>query len=372
MVRKSAQFLPGPDQEAEDAEYTVEFDDASTKTAHDDALESFINALRDSESSARILIKRELVDGKSPMAHCGSVPVDKYNFVELIDYILQNWGGGDYRLQIMGKTGCVANRLVTIAEPIRPKSEAPGASYGGEFNVMLGKVLETMERQQQQITDLARNNNGLSKREMLEELQMMKEILGSGSTQQSVNPLEQMRDMAMLFKEFGFGTEREGSFSDFVPLIEKLMDKADQEPVALPQPQRKPNPQPRKEPNQMNFMLKMGIAQLLRAAAKGSDPGAYAQMVVDQLPAEVIQEFFTKDNGLEQVYKMDARLRDYTQWVEELAEHVKQLVGLPSKVADQYLTPEEESDTTSHSLGAPEEKPDDMAPKLDAEPSSTS
>ena len=91
------------------------------------AFKNFREQLKAGEEMATLRVskipKSSIHPTNSKSIFCFACPIDRYSFDELLAYLAENYGGGIYRLIAVknGQKGTAFNRLVEIAEPLKPK-----------------------------------------------------------------------------------------------------------------------------------------------------------------------------------------------------------------------------------------------------------
>lgn len=332
MAEKQATFI-GADDVTDVFTVDNAFVSPVQKTDAENRTDALAEALSD-DPDAFINVSRQLSGGNSPMEFVGRYPADKYDFGQLQAHLQREYGGGDYRLMLYAKGKLRANKLITIATKIA-SATGPQTSTGGEVSQILATIMTTMRDQNERMISLMASQK-TDEMEMLNKIQLYRSIFSDGNSGGG-NALSQISETVALLGslgiEVGAGQKEEGNA--FTALIEKaapLFVSAAQQ-----QPQYKPNPSPRGEkPMFGNMTLKMGISQLLKAAAKNGDASLYAEMVLDQLSPETVKNFITSPDALDKMRQLDARVGEYLPWFTDLAEHIKAMLGMPSKYAHLY------------------------------------
>lgn len=332
MGRKlPAQFMPADDEM--DVFEVINQSETGEKTVQQKRLEDVLGELNDDTDDSEIKVyKQSDLGGKSSMSYIASFPVDKYSVSELQEFLRQNYGGGDYRIHVRQGGKVRANKLLSIESP--KVAPVPGVSPIGEASNILATVLERMEKQNQMILQLVQGNQQpqQSRMDMLNEMLLFKQLFDNGNS--GGNAFQQMRDMMGFLSEMGVtinGQAQEKDEPGFADLLDKFSPVI---AAAMSQPQqtaRKPDPM-----FAQKMMLKSGLAQLMRAAAKNSARETYAEMLLDQLDENVVREFITDPGAFEKVIKIEPKAAHYRAWFLDLAEHVKAALGMQSQYADLY------------------------------------
>lgn len=295
-------------------------------TSADKKVTSIQAALND-DPEAYLNVTRQTMGGNSPQEFVGRFPADKFDFGQLQVYLQQRHGGGDYRVMLYAKGKIRANKLISIAH----EKEATNPGKLDENNALLA-VLQRMDNMQRQMIEMMTQKTAQpSRQEFLQEMMMYKEIFNSGGNSSQQNPLSQLRDLIALQKELGLGGAPEEKEPGFGDLLEKLTPLVT---AAVSQPRQQP-PQ-RKKAENVNFLVKAGIAQLLNAAGKNGEPATYAEMIIDQFPQQVITQIITRPNAVESLAVMEPKILAHKQWFADLIEHIKAQLGMPSKFEGLY------------------------------------
>jgi len=367
MATKQMTFIPGDDETVVYDSFDRLDEAPRVKTDAEKKTDAFIEALND-DPSAFLNVSRQSLGGNSPMEFVGRFPADKFDFGELQAHLQKHYGGGDYRCMLYAKGKVRANKLLTIAEKIKPLGTETNNGVG-DLSSMLNMVLTKMEAMQRENIQILQQqqSGGHSRKEFFEELLMMKQFFDSGERAAQVNPIQQMRDVLALQEEMrglipdtqkdeddGFGS----LFEKLTPLIEAATKVPGQSYRPNPM-ERQPNPtnpannpkyqQQQQKNQQMNMLLKMGIATLVKAARNNSDHCSYAEMVINQVPRDVIKGLILAPDSLNKLAGINKEVANYESWFLDLREHIKAQLGMPSNVDDLYdpLTDTAEGDTVA-------------------------
>lgn len=342
MASKQAVFIPADDEDVIDVFDTM-VNDPTGSTEQQRKLRDVIDDLNDSTDSAELRVyKQSPLGGKSSMALIEVFPPDKFSTTELWEFLRRKYGPGDYRIHVRVNGKLVANKLLEIIPQIKETENV--ATPAGEMGQFMSRVLDQIAAMQNQIIDMQRGqqSGGFDRGEFIREMIMMKQLFGpSDSGGGGGNMISQMRDFMGLQRDLldnfpGLpAPEKEEGFGDllekFTPLVEVALNSRSNE-SSRPQP----NPQARRT-NQMQFLIRAGISQLLKGAIRNADPATYASLVLDQIPSEEMAiQFLGKSDSLTQLQKMEPKIVPYLPWFIEVIEHVKAQLGMPSTVSDQY------------------------------------
>lgn len=318
--------------------------------------ESLFEQLR-SDPNSYINVMRQPLGGRNTMEFVARYEADQFDYGGMMAHIQKMYGGGDYRIMAYYQGKLKGNKLVTIAHPI--KQDVPESSS-------LNVVLQQMEKMQQQMVNLMQEKQtGVnSRKEMLEEMLMYKQLFGGESRQGNgikdvIDTLGSLQDLGI---DIGIGGgDKEKGWTElaekFLPLATMALTPQPHPPrVMRTNPQARPvnpqpvNPQPSPQENQkMNMFVKMGVAQLVSAASKKSDPADYAGLVIDNVPEPVLKQIIVEEN-FATLRGINPKVGDFIPWFKELVEHIKARLGLPSTVSDLY--DDEEDDTLDENESA--------------------
>lgn len=352
------QFLPGPGSEEIE---TVDFDtfDSADKTDADDKTDALVNAMR-ADKEAFVNILKQPFGGNSSMQFVERIPADKYDFGQLMSYIANTYGGGEYRLMIYANGKLKGNKLQSIAQKV--STDLMRQSPTGEAAGILATVLDRMEANNRQMMEMiSKQNQAPDRMAMLQEMIMFKELFAPAQNQQlnMINPLTQLKESMELLQGLGvsIGGEKESGFTDLLaqmaPVILNMTNQPAPSPVQVTPQQNpikdapKPAPQQTEKKPQMNFQLKAGIAMLINAASKDSNQMTYAEMIMDNIDENLIREYITDKDSFLKLQKIAPQVVKFKPWFELLAEHVKAQLGIESTVSDLYA---DESDAINGEL----------------------
>lgn len=348
MTNKTAQFIPA-------VQYDVEVDDIENDqeplTDEEQKLSELVDALS-SDSQAYVSVHRE-VTGQHQAEFIKRIPVDKFDHAQILENLRLEYGGGDYRLRVYVKGKIKSNKLFTIAH-------ASITNKSGDENGTLKLVMDRMEKMQQQMMNLAHEakSGGGSRMEMMQEMMLMKEIFSQPQNNHRSGGIGEMLEMIEGLKALGVNIggqeeKEEKGFSSLLEMAAPLFLGGMQQPqqrqqiqhqqLQQPIPQQQIDPQiaakikqQQNEQKEMSIALNFGLAQMIKAAAKNADPANYSGMIIDNVSEEVLMGFFKDAAGLQKLVALKPEIANHLVWFEELGEHVKAGLGLPSKVDHLY------------------------------------
>lgn len=338
------EYIPAGETNPEDiAEFFTETTDANDKT------EALMSAMKDDDASF-VTIHRLHGAGNLPEEFVTRFPADKFDFGQIQAFLADNYGGGDYRVRLYVKKKLRGNKMVSIAKKFEPEKHS--VSPAGEAASILHTVLERQEKMHQQMMQLVSQQNQQPDRmQFFQEMMMMKELFSSGNGGSSgVNQLvESVNALKTLGIKVGTDeSEKDDSEGGFVGLLEKMtpviteamrsngQNQQPRQTQQRPVQQNAPQTEAEKMTAFANLKIKMAIGQFLRAAEKKSNPITYAELIFDMADEATIQKTITDDNAIEGLIKLEPKIALHRPWFDDLREHVKGQLGLPSRFAHLY------------------------------------
>ena len=306
------------------------------QTAATHGMESLIAALSDVSDTATVAIYRQNGNGQQGLIFLDSFPPDRFTPDDLHLHLKNTYGAGSYRVHVRDGTKLRANKLVNIGSPLSVSRETNNGA--GDMR----ELMQFMQQQQQQMMQLMREQQKPaedSEEKFLEKMLKYKQLFG-GETQKTggISELLGAVDALKLLgvNVGGLAPEPvEDGFSKIIesaaPVLTALLNRPQQphQPQQRPQPQYKPNPAPR-EQDDMNLKVKLGVATLVRAAAKNADTAFYADFVFDQVPEETLRGIFAAPDIEGELAKINPDTLKYKDWFTDLGEHLRGMLGVES------------------------------------------
>lgn len=307
-----------------------------------------------SASDAMVTIMREGPGGYRDNEYLTECAPSEFSMARL----QHEFGGGKFRIHIRENGRLVANRSVKVA--------GMKADVIGVAPQVHGEIRELAEL----VKDLAKmvatntivQNPAKSSMEILGEMKLMKEIMGGGDRQnESVSdPFESVMkafDLAKTINQMsgGGGVEKPDATSLLFKAIESFgpalaqaaaMKSVQQVIPVVPAVSQQNQVQVLQEsleeqkPQQRDFeMLKMYLGFLKVKAEQKSDPGIYADVIIDNLDDDQIGELLSPPDWWERLCSIDSSLVQFGEWFAELR-----------KVTLESLTEMAGEDTTGEKL----------------------
>lgn len=315
------------------------------------AFQNFRESLKAGEDMATLRVSRVPKSGitghaaNAKIVYCFSCPIDRYEFEELLDYIVDNYGGGIYRLigTKKGKVGTAFNRLVEIAEPIKPRESAQGGGFGAVMETVAGLINQSQERTEALISRLQPPPHAptpapdpFALMERMATLFATLGVLGNKAPTGGdfASELDKMTKLKGLIEDFGDGGGDDGPRrgSNAYDLISKSLDTfgpvimqglSQQKTTAM---KTLPSPAPSAQP-QGNSMhaLKPQIETLVRNAQKGIPAENMAHNVIAMTPEERLGDLRNFVGAADAVSKMAAivpAVNAVRPWFDALRAHI--------------------------------------------------
>lgn len=337
------------------------------------AFSDFRNSLEAGDEVATLIVHKVPTSKNGPAAqtksiYCFHCPIDRYEYNELMQVIRDTYGGGVYRLMCSkkGKRGLAFNRLVEIAEPIKPDFETGSNEkynpVGGQFDAIGNMLLKMQERTEEMLSRMTPQNQASDPFNSMERIIGILAGLNGLLPQQkqSGDVLSEMERFAK-FREIGqslFGGSdgnSEKGFYDLAtesiralsPVISQVAQGSQpkvtpaipwQQPASTEQ-HSTPNPQPSSTPNSAPVdngainvnaekerqIMAQQIGILITNAKRGISPEAMAETVVNMTPdnqLEKLHTFISAPDCLQRMIALNPEVRDFEQWFTSLRDSI--------------------------------------------------
>lgn len=324
-------------EDAEDVFFDTETQNGP-KTKHEQKLEDILAGLNSATENAYIALYRQNGTGKESLTFLKKFPADKFEGMEdILEYLSNQHGGGDYRIHVRINGKLAANNLVSVEEP-KKVDELPRGS-----DPALNAVLAQMEKQNQMIAALyqqlseRKNSDGDSEEKFLDKMIKYKALFGGDN--RNAGGIGQIHEAIGFLKEIGVNIggvqeEKEEGFGDILKNALPLLTSAMQNQ----QPQQRP-PQPAnhnmQQQNAMKLQIKMAVDSAVRAAARGSDAATFAEMADTQLGENAIK-LVSDPNIYQLLLAYNPEVEKHKLWFGDVIDHIKALNGLPSRFSAEY------------------------------------
>lgn len=262
---------------------------------------------------------------------------------EGLPYLARTYGAGDYEMRIYNSDKKIhARPKVTISQAAEQNAQPKTAPAGSEITQLAKIMTDGLQGIATLIAQGQRQQPaGQSRAEMLQEMIQMQTLFSGGK---SADPIDTMTKMFGLIKTImPRAPGDENPFLElvdkFAPIVMESMSNAKNNQAALPappgtvvavppaQPPQQPRPILRNNqpanPQQagaaaMSMQVKMQLIYLCTQAARDSDPGPYASIIVDQLPREVLDGMINDANWLDSLAAIHPGVKKFPDWFEDL------------------------------------------------------
>ena len=298
-------------------------------------LDELSQVLSELDSSGAAIIKVERMrEGKRP-EYVGDMSPSSFTLAQL----QERFGGGEYALTVFDSARRYVKRTtVAIAAPLKPP--APAAAESSGLEKIARTLAEQMQAQSQLLQALLLQGRtapvadpATMRKQLLEEMQLMKGIMGSGQVLSPDKVLELVMKGMEIAKETGGGgdtgwTDIAGKAIDVLgePLAQ-LMSASAVAPVASQEAASAGALMPRvQQPKNaavapmLNPMVKQYVSFLVRKAVAGSDPALYAELVLDNVPEAMVREFLADPDPVTKFAQFDARVAQHAEWFRDLGQ----------------------------------------------------
>lgn len=242
------------------------------------------------------------------------------------------YNGGTFRIHVRaaGKAGFLANRKIKV----QPKAQKVLPSGPDPIVTALAKMQEQQQLFMKEMAAMMQRPAGVqqSPMDLLMQLKMLKELTGP-----AVAPSPAMDQIAMMKQVFNMAkemSELSGGGGEVDPIMRGLekfalpflstmqAHNAQQQQVMQPAAPAAPPPPPPAAPTQTEpaeedenmMMLRYYIGQLIAKAAGGSDPGIYADLILDNAPDELIEQYILPEDWQARLVKIEPAVAQHAAW----------------------------------------------------------
>lgn len=265
-----------------------------------------------------------------------------------LEELRQEYGGGDYRVRVYKNGRVCANQVVSLEDVRKPEIRETQA----DFTPILQTMNQGFEKLGQMMLQLAQLSQPKQedRKEMLQEMILLKQLF-SNEQKPAVDP-------SSMFETFMKGLELGKEISPNKPettendlMLEMFRGIAGaavhmpQQPAGMMQQnvaptvphipqqiQQQVSPQPVAQPQgeEMNvqaIMIKQAVNFLVSQAERNNDPFTYANMVLDQMPEDSLNQILNDPNWLQSLAAFNAKVLQHQGWFNELRSNIVQLMN---------------------------------------------
>jgi hypothetical protein len=263
-----------------------------------------------------------------------------------IGRLQHEFGGGTYRIHVKSTGRLIANRELKVADlPNRaPDNGLMLAPVNQKIDQLAGLV--------QQLAGLIAQPAQQSRKEMIEELLMYKQLFDTGGVRAApaVDPMDSAMKMIEFAKTMSGVFNGAGEAPDGMAVLMRAMETfgkplaeaamrsqappasyalTEQQQAALPGPeQQAPSvaPQPQIGEQEAMAQIEYFIKMLLDEAREDADPTGSAYQIVKFAPLETINDLLRPDDWFEKLSVMRPELAPYREWFSDLRDIVFEIL----------------------------------------------
>jgi len=331
------------------------------QTAEDRLIEMVQAQLGESpgEIPGKVTIKKMNPDNANKYEWVDSMLANEFQ-EKSIHYIAANYGAGEYEIFVYGVGGKIASRhKIPISAAAGILRKTPAEESSPEMRGAIEAMQATMKAVQELAAIVAAPKTEVvspvqTRAEMLQEFAMMKEIFGGSQEKtEPVNPFEMIKSMGEVMKDLNPGegdptlVDQITKFAEkFGPYIEQAISASKAAPGApqlpagaelstpYPEALRRPAvpqvhpgaptgaPQPTEDNAEMfqKQLINYYLNLFVDSAANDEGPEPYAEMIINKVPHEMVQDWLTKESLADELAKFNPAVLNHKKWFNELRE----------------------------------------------------
>lgn len=280
----------------------------------EESITKALNAIGEGEQGGAVRVYRQGPGGYRDVEYLDTYPPSDFS----MQAIQRDYGAGTYRVHVQGPDGAMlANQQVKVGKPRSgeaPRSETgmmPRNTAGDPMVLLMQNMMQTMLTGMERIADKMASAAPAAPAPSMKELAETLATL-NGLRPAQAAPIEAPKDTLATFREFlelqsllrSAGGEGNTEADIWAKMIDKfgepvarvfsaMQQKQQAQALAAPATPATPAAQPNpiaQEPAAMNDAQKQQAdafaAVLYQAASRNSDPGTYADLILDQITPE--------------------------------------------------------------------------------------
>lgn len=310
---------------------------------------------------------------KGVRSYCFSVSPSE---LPILDTLRDDYKGGQFQVWVYKNGKIFKRRDVTVEPPPEKAVSNSGGDIGGiiaalanQQREMLNQMKEIVTRQPSPVPQYAPATNPMEMMgSMMGVMMQMKEFMGGGKQEKTVNEMDTFMKALEFAREFNDDGKQKG-FADvatkfiehFGPTFGEVMKQsASAPPRAMPYPAQPHQPgqpgQPVQDQQNMNIMLSAQLKMLVSKAAQNADPTLYADFILDNVADATINEYINRPDIVEFLGQYNPGVIQYRDWFEQLRASIQEgLTGDDSGVyaQDQPVTPTQEAPPDASNAESP-------------------
>jgi len=322
------------------------FEDDDVDDAGDYALMRAAHELGEDGDGVRVHVHWLNTDHE--LEECFSCHPDEFT----IDRIRDEWGPGKYRIYGRKHGAIKFNRKIILKKPLERSLQQQGPN----ISAVMGEFAEKMMRQQEamfsSVKDLVLGaitrqvvtppDPVLLQKSMLDNMVTMKQFLAPAAAPATSDPVALLLQGIKLAQDL---TPRDGGgdsgVADVVleairtfgqPIVEASKNQTAGGMQTLPggfpveTPVAAGNPQTQQGAPMM-IVLKQQLAMLVRQAKQNKTPSLYAELVLDNMPVSMVENFIGRADAIEQMIAINPEVAMVRPWFEQLRAEILDLLS---------------------------------------------
>ena len=315
-------------------------------TSAEEQADEWADFLASGGEAATVFVYRQPGNGQTALEFVDSFPADQFQPDALLKRLRNEFGGGNYRIQIRSGGRVRQNKLLAVAAP---SNQLATVQRGGDPVTMA--LLEEIRAMRQEM----KATESKSAIDQIKELGViagaMREMFGPPAQRSAIGELKELltlqSELRGLFggeepadSGMGIGKVLAENLPGLLNLATAAMAKGPGQKPARPMPQRrrpvdvtpgaeapKVNPAAREEKPVMNqMMVKKIAAALLPHAKNGDDPGDVAEGLLQEIPEmylPMLTEQLKRPDLLDVICCNVPEAAPYREWVSDVIEWLK-------------------------------------------------
>lgn len=292
-------------------------------------LERAARELGAGDASGRVWVTK--LEPKDKAGECCSYPVSEYSIERLRD----DWGDGKYLIVIRRASGAIYTKGTVQLAPraVRPVAQTV------DVDAIKRQVRDEQAPTIDLLKSIAMTALGRPAAPATDPLQLL-EVLER--VQKLAAPRERGGELDAIMKGIKLATDLRGSggaegagLGDVAVEFLRSWRTAQENPQATAAPPAPPAPAnhtalaatPATDEARMQLFVTELIGKqvgiFLKGAEEGTDPGVYAQLLLDQVPEQffpLVVEQLSRPDWFEQLFKLDPRVQPHREWLAKLRE----------------------------------------------------
>lgn len=268
-------------------------DQDQPKTGFEKKLEELIDSFSGNPNAVMSIYRQNGSSLNDGLSFLDSFPPDKYTKEQILKNLRDNYGSGDYRLQLRVAGRLRANELVTIEEPKTKKQESTGSDH------LISNLMQRMDKMQEMIIQFARqqqqpreSENQIEMR-MLEKMEVYKKLFGGaggggGGINDLLNTVKSLAEIGFIQIPDKKDKKDDSNFGEFLltmaPALRTIIEGS-QNSIPVPVKRNNNFVTPEKpQVDEITAMLKNALTFCVQAAKNNGDVEITANWALDLLP----------------------------------------------------------------------------------------